>query len=98
MLMKELEELAKGKPSKGFKGASLDDDGGNTSFESLMDETPSNYNLANQRFVENENMRQRAKGGKGDIIRENMDVESDDLEATLKKKRIKKKKKKNVPA
>jgi hypothetical protein len=27
-----------------------DDSGGNTSFESMMEDTPSNYNIPNQRF------------------------------------------------
>jgi len=96
MLMKELEELAKGK--KGGNKGNFDDDGGNTSFDSLMDETPSNYNVANQRFMEQEAMKQRARGGKhGEIIKEDMDVESDDYDGNLKKRRIKKKKKKNNP-
>jgi hypothetical protein len=48
--MKELEELANGRgPKQRIDGQS---DGGNTSFESLMEDTPSNYNTANQRFIE----------------------------------------------
>jgi len=45
LLMKELEELANGtKKEKSI--------GGNTSFDSMMEDTPSNYNTANQRFQE----------------------------------------------
>lgn len=36
-------------------------DGGNTSVDSLMEDTPSNYNAANQRHIEIEKLRQRAK-------------------------------------
>lgn len=47
MLMKEVEKLAQGTNSDG------DDDGaGNTSVESQMEDTPSNYNVLNQRFNE----------------------------------------------
>jgi len=48
--MKELEELARGKGGK--KGKDGKSEGGNTSFDSMMEDTPSNYNTANQRFME----------------------------------------------
>jgi hypothetical protein len=53
MLMKELEDLANDRESDG--------DGGNTSVESMMEDTPSNYNTANQRFNEIEDIKNRAK-------------------------------------
>lgn len=46
MLMKEVEKLAQGGNSD------QDDDAGNTSVESQMEDTPSNYNVLNQRFNE----------------------------------------------
>ena len=52
MLMKELEDLAKD------GGVS---EGGNTSVDSMMEDTPSNYNAANQRFNEVEDIKNRAK-------------------------------------
>lgn len=36
-------------------------EGGNTSVDSLMEDTPSNYNAANQRYNEVEQIKQRAK-------------------------------------
>jgi len=51
--MKELEDLANDRVSDG--------DGGNTSVESMMEDTPSNYNTANQRFNEIEDIKNRAK-------------------------------------
>ena len=53
LLMKELEDLANDRVSDG--------DGGNTSVESMMEDTPSNYNTANQRFNEIEDIKNRAK-------------------------------------
>jgi hypothetical protein len=50
--MKELEDLAND------GGLS---DGGNTSVDSMMEDTPSNYNTANQRFNELEQMKNAAK-------------------------------------
>ena len=41
MLMKELEDLANDNDQSG------EDAGGNTSVESMMEDTPSNYNVAN---------------------------------------------------
>jgi hypothetical protein len=43
MLMKELEELANGKKPK-KQGDDNKSEGGNTSFDSMMEDTPSNYN------------------------------------------------------
>jgi hypothetical protein len=47
--MKELEELANIRDGEGGDAAS---EGGNTSVDSKMEDTPSNYNIANQRFME----------------------------------------------
>ena len=49
MLMKELEELANGggKNKNGNGGDGEKSEGGNTSFDSMMEDTPSNYNIAN---------------------------------------------------
>lgn len=52
--MKELEDLANG-------GNISDGDGGNTSVDEMMEDTPSNYNAANQRFNEIEEIKNRAK-------------------------------------
>ena len=48
MLMKELEELAR----KRDGDEPAPSDGGNTSVDSMMEDTPSNYDIANQRFHE----------------------------------------------
>lgn len=48
MLMKELEDLAR----KRDGDDAAPSDGGNTSVDSMMEDTPSNYDLANQRFHE----------------------------------------------
>jgi hypothetical protein len=52
--MKELEDLAN-------NGGVSDGDGGNTSVDSMMEDTPSNYNAANMRFNEIEDIKNRAK-------------------------------------
>lgn len=52
-IMKELEELANMNED--------DDEGGNTSVDSMMEDTPSNYNLANQRFMDQLEMKERVK-------------------------------------
>ena len=52
LLMKELEDLAND------GGLS---EGGNTSVDSMMEDTPSNYNAMNQRFNEVEEVKNRAK-------------------------------------
>lgn len=36
-------------------------DGGNTSVDSMMEDTPSNYNALNQRFMEVENVKRKAR-------------------------------------
>jgi len=48
MIMKELEELARDGERDEMS------EGGNTSVDSKMEDTPSNYNIANQRFMEQE--------------------------------------------
>jgi hypothetical protein len=73
MLMKELEELAKGVPGGAGKGEAIDprnatgrlSDGGNTSVDSMMEDTPSNYNALNQRFMEVENVKNKARKNMG---------------------------------
>lgn len=64
MLMKELEELANGAPG-GAEGNRRErdrlSDGGNTSVDSMMEDTPSNYNALNQRFMEVEAVKNQAK-------------------------------------
>jgi hypothetical protein len=59
MLMKELEELANGGGERAAEGGRTGrlSDGGNTSVDSMMEDTPSNYNALNQRFVEVENVK-----------------------------------------
>ncbi len=54
-IMKELEELANIRDGEDASG------GGNTSVDSKMEDTPSNYNIANQRFMEQEQMRDRIR-------------------------------------
>jgi len=77
MLMKELEELA--------------NDGGNTSVESGMEDTPSNYNELNQRFVED--VKTRARKKVSNQIEEE-DVGPDGLRRRRRKAKKEKKKKK----
>jgi hypothetical protein len=43
----------KNKANKKEEDEEEDEDGGNTSIESMMEDTPSNYNIANQRFEQN---------------------------------------------
>ncbi len=82
--MKELEDLANDRPS----------DGGNTSVESMMEDTPSNYNTANQRFTDLDNIKNKARQN----IRNQKGIpEDDDMESEysyLPNKRLRKKKKK----
>lgn len=62
MLMKELEDLAKDHNGDEDGQDGLDvSDGGNTSVDSMMEDTPSNYNALNQRFQEVENIKNAAK-------------------------------------
>ncbi len=62
MLMKELEELANGgAPHQDGTRTGRLSDGGNTSVDSMMEDTPSNYNALNQRFIEVENVKNAAK-------------------------------------
>ena len=57
--MKELEELANIRDGEGDGDNASE--GGNTSVDSKMEDTPSNYNIANQRFMEQEQMRERVR-------------------------------------
>ena len=63
MLMKELEELANNNaPDRTERNRTAHlSDGGNTSVDSMMEDTPSNYNALNQRFMEVEGMKNKAK-------------------------------------
>lgn len=62
MLMKELEELANNNvPNREGGRTGRLSDGGNTSVDSMMEDTPSNYNALNQRFMEVEGMKNKAK-------------------------------------
>jgi hypothetical protein len=65
MLMKELEELANGNPVAVAKNGERNNgrlsDGGNTSVDSMMEDTPSNYNALNQRFLEAEDVKNKAR-------------------------------------
>ncbi len=69
MLMRELEELAKGDPNAANAppGGGRNNatgrlsDGGNTSVDSMMEDTPSNYNALNQRFLEVDNIKNKAR-------------------------------------
>lgn len=56
--MKELEDLANDNPDADARRHS---DGGNTSVDSMMEDTPSNYNALNQRFMEVEAVKNQAK-------------------------------------
>jgi hypothetical protein len=56
ILMKELEDLANDNPDDRRHS-----DGGNTSVDSMMEDTPSNYNALNQRFMEVEAVKNQAK-------------------------------------
>ena len=58
ILMKELEDLANDNPDADARRHS---DGGNTSVDSMMEDTPSNYNALNQRFMEVEAVKNLAK-------------------------------------
>lgn len=57
MLMRELEELANNRKPQAERLS----DGGNTSVDSMMEDTPSNYNALNQRFQEVDAVKQQAK-------------------------------------
>lgn len=89
LLMKELEDLANGDDC-------APSEGGNTSVDSQMEDTPSNYNLANGR-LQDEQMRQNAREARGrGLIAEDLDLESEygDLPGRRTKRKPKKKKKK----
>ena len=100
MLMQELEELANGKVRGAGKKKGQDEqsDGGNTSYESMMGVTPSQFNDANQRFMEEEKMKQRMRKANqnNEAIAEDMDILSDysNTNLGLRSKKVKKKKKK----
>lgn len=85
-LMKELEELA----NNGDEAS-----GGNTSVDSQMEDTPSNYNVANQRFNEIEEMKANARKINHPRVQEEDDLESEySYMPGLPGKKLKKKKKK----
>ena len=77
-------------------------DGGNTSVDSMMEDTPSNYNALNQRFLEVENVKRKARQN----VRAQQQVEENEEEdeevseysylpdRKMRKKKKKKKKKK----
>jgi hypothetical protein len=96
--MKELEELAGAKPDGQHS------DGGNTSVDSMMEDTPSNYNALNQRFMEVEavknqakrNMRAQQMVAEGDDDEEEASEYSYLPDRKLRKKKKKKKKKKRA--
>ncbi len=111
MLMKELEELANGNNQrKGTRQQQQNQedghmsDGGNTSVDSMMEDTPSNYNALNQRFMEVENVKRKARQN----VRAQQQVEENEEEdeevseysympdRKMRKKKKKKKKKKKV--
>ena len=77
---------------KKMKMENGDDSGGDTSFESLMEDTPSNYNIPNQRFEHN-------YYEVDEILEERKEEEKYDEQgkSILKKKRKLKKKKKRKP-
>mmetsp|Transcript_22223 Transcript_22223/g.16643 ORF Transcript_22223/g.16643 Transcript_22223/m.16643 type:complete len:308 (+) Transcript_22223:946-1869(+) len=90
MIMKELEELAR-------NNAQDDDElseGGNTSVDSKMEDTPSNYNIANQRFNEQEAMRERVRRQVRRDAGPPADNSSDESENMLPGKKIKRRKRK----
>lgn len=91
LIMKELEDLAQdGQYEDGIS------EGGNTSVDSKMDDTPSNYDLANQRFRDQEDMRDRVRNQlrRDDLGNEEDDMESQSEYAQLPGKKIKRRKKK----
>ena len=71
-------------------------EGGNTSVDSLMEDTPSNYNAANQRFNEVENIKNKAKRNMMRQVRvpEEVEMESEYSYMPMDRKPKKKKKKK----
>ncbi|CDW77580.1 UNKNOWN [Stylonychia lemnae] len=86
-IMREIEQLAGDQPFS---------DGGNTSVDSLMEDTPSNYNAANQRFNEVEKIKNKAKKNikKQQQVPEEVELESQYSYLPDKKLKAKKKKKK----
>lgn len=101
ILMKELEDLANDNPDADARRHS---DGGNTSVDSMMEDTPSNYNALNQRFMEVEAVKNQAKKNMRtqQQVREHDEDEEDfseysylpDMKMRKKKKKKKSKKKK----
>jgi|LauGreDrversion4_2_1035121.scaffolds.fasta_scaffold33089_7 hypothetical protein len=105
MLMKELEELAKGGPGAAPGEGGIDQrnatarlsDGGNTSVDSMMEDTPSNYNALNQRFMEVENVKNKARKNMGrqtQVQEGNEEDEEGSEYSYMPNRRMKKKKKK----
>lgn len=93
MLMKELEDLAryKGEDEQMFDEEVISD-GGNTSYDSMMGETPSNYNALNQMQHNTDQVRSNAKRMRAAPVPEDLELESDDGRELQKKRRKKKKK------
>lgn len=99
MLMKELEELAN-EPQEPRNNNGRLSDGGNTSVDSMMEDTPSNYNALNQRFLEVEAVKNQAKRNlraqqqvpEGDEEEEDVSEYSYLPDRKMKKKKKKKKK------
>eukprot|EP00347_Sterkiella_histriomuscorum_P011390 403372642 len=90
MLMREVEKLAQGNNS--------DNEAGNTSVESQMEDTPSNYNAMNQRFNEIDDIKNQARINARiqRAVPEEFEYESDYSYLPGKKLKKKKKKKKKV--
>lgn len=97
MLMRELEDLANNREEENPDEVDNISDGGNTSVDSKMEDTPSNYNALNQRFNEVEEIRNNARRN----LRFQQQVPEDDEyseysympDRKMKKKKKKKKKK-----
>jgi hypothetical protein len=87
LLMKELEDLAND------QGIS-DGGAGNTSVDSAMEDTPSNYDAANQRYNEIENIKNQALRNLRNQHRVPEDIELESEYSYLPGKKLKKKKKK----
>ena len=103
LLMKELEELAafkgEGQPPRHIE-TGVKSDGGNTSMDSMMEDTPSNYNAMNQRIQEQEQVKDRARQFRGSPVMEDEEWEEGSHYPEgrgFKKVRRKKKKKKAKP-
>ena len=88
--MKELEDLANDQGISDGEGGA----GGNTSVDSAMEDTPSNYDAANQRYNEIENIKNQAMRNLRNQQRVPEDIELESEYSYLPGKKLKKKKKK----